>query len=71
MKPTKLLFWGLGMVFLLPGNAQAYIDPGSGALVWQILLAAFFGLCFYAKKTRNWIIDCIKRIVSFKRKDCK
>ncbi len=26
-----------------------YADPGSGALIWQLLLAAFFGLIFYAR----------------------
>jgi hypothetical protein len=30
-------------------RADAYIDPGSGALLWQGLLAAVFGLMFYAK----------------------
>lgn len=30
-------------------RAEAYIDPGSGALIWQGLLAAAFGLMFYLK----------------------
>ena len=28
----------------------AYIDPGSGALIWQAILAAFFGGAFYFRK---------------------
>jgi drug/metabolite transporter (DMT)-like permease len=63
MKLGKLFFFVFGITFLLPANAHAYIDPGSGALVMQMLLAAFFGLCFYLGKTRNWIITLIKRII--------
>ncbi len=29
----------------------AYIDPGSGALLWQAALSAFFGGVFLARKT--------------------
>ncbi len=31
-----------------------YIDPGTGALVWQVLLAGFLGSLFYVKKVLNW-----------------
>ena len=34
-----------------------YADPGSGTLIWQLLVAAFLGLMFYARffvhKIRN------------------
>jgi hypothetical protein len=26
-----------------------YTDPGSGALLWQLLIASFFGALFYAR----------------------
>jgi hypothetical protein len=26
-----------------------YTDPGSGALVWQLLVASFFGILFYLR----------------------
>jgi hypothetical protein len=26
-----------------------YTDPGSGALVWQLLVASFFGVLFYVR----------------------
>jgi hypothetical protein len=29
--------------------AFLYTDPGSGALLWQLLLASFFGALFYAR----------------------
>jgi hypothetical protein len=62
MKLGKLLFLVLGMTFLLPGDANAYIDPGSSAIVWQVLLAVFFGICFYVKKIRYWITGGLKKI---------
>ena len=30
--------------------AQAYIDPGSGAILWQVLAAAFVGVLFVLRK---------------------
>ena len=33
----------------------AYIDPGSGALVWQLTVAALMGALFYLSKVRTWI----------------
>lgn len=31
-----------------------YADPGSGVLIWQLLLAIFFGAAFYFSKLRHW-----------------
>jgi hypothetical protein len=33
-----------------------YTDPGSGVLVWQLILAAFFGGMFYVRKLKNLIL---------------
>lgn len=33
---------------------QAYVDPGSGALIWQTVLAAGFGLLFYIRRIIGW-----------------
>ena len=32
-----------------------YTDPGSGTLVWQLLLAAFFGVMFYFRRFRDFL----------------
>ncbi len=32
-----------------PNNAFAYIDPGSGSLLLQIVMSAFFGALFLAR----------------------
>ena len=44
----------LGMLIVAQPPVYAYVDPGSGALLWQILLAAVFGLMFYVRKIIAW-----------------
>jgi len=41
----------------------AYIDPGSGLLVWQMVGAAFIGALFYLKKTRDLVVRFGRRIL--------
>jgi hypothetical protein len=35
--------------------AKAYVDPGSGALVWQGMLASLLGAAFYFRRAIGWI----------------
>lgn len=35
-------------------QAAAYTDPGSGALLWQLLAAGFFGSLFYLRRLTTW-----------------
>jgi hypothetical protein len=35
-------------------EARAYTDPGSGMLIWQMLLAAFAGAMFYFRRVTTW-----------------
>lgn len=35
-------------------EAHAYTDPGSGMLIWQMLLAAFAGAMFYFRRFTTW-----------------
>jgi hypothetical protein len=34
-----------------------YTDPGSGTLIWQLVLAAFFGGMFYVRKLKDLIVQ--------------
>ena len=36
-------------------SADAYTDPGSGALLWQVGLAAIFGAMFYVRRAVMWV----------------
>jgi hypothetical protein len=58
MKQT-LKFFHLALLALLllasvERPAFAYTDPGSGALLWQALLAGLTGLMFYARRIAIW-----------------
>ena len=44
----------LGMLIAAQTPAYAYADPGSGTLIWQILLAASFGVMFYLRRMIGW-----------------
>ena len=36
-------------------NLLAYVDPGSGQLLWQMLVAAAVGSLFYIKRFRDMV----------------
>ncbi len=44
----------LGLLVVSEKQARAYTDPGTGALVWQMLAAGFVGLMFYLRKFTTW-----------------
>ena len=39
---------------------MVYADPGSGILIWQMLLALFIGATFYFSKFRTWVTTKLK-----------
>lgn len=49
--PAALLFIGL------VGPAYAYVDPGSGSLLLQLLIAFAVGLMFYLRKFRQKVAE--------------
>ena len=69
--PTRMLriakasFTSVVICMIITDDGHAYIDPGSGALVWQALLAAFVGVTFYMRS----IIRRVKEWVSPKKEN--
>jgi hypothetical protein len=46
----KIIYIYLGILYLIfPRTAYAYLDPGTGSYVLQIILAAFVGVAFTIK----------------------
>ena len=45
----------LALLLAVPRPASAYVDPGSGAMVWQILAAMGLGLVFYLRRAGEWL----------------
>jgi hypothetical protein len=43
------------LLLATPQPAHAYVDPGSGAMLWQILAAAVIGSLFYVRKVFTWV----------------
>lgn len=35
-------------------QVEAYTDPGTGALIWQMLVAGFVGALFYVRRFTSW-----------------
>lgn len=49
------LFATLVLLLAIPQMAHAYVDPGSGAMLWQVAAAAAIGSLFYLRKAILWI----------------
>ena len=58
MNCARIVLLVLAINLVLPSPAHAYLDPGSGAMILQILAAIGIGIMFYFQKVR----DAIKRI---------
>ena len=43
------------MLLMFTGPAYAYVDPGSGVFLLQILAAAGVGALFYLRRVRDYI----------------
>lgn len=50
VKEILRLTFALVLIFLIvPPKAQAYLDPGSGSYLTQIIIASLFGVGYLAK----------------------
>jgi len=52
-------FWkGFALLLVLmigtERKACAYTDPGTGAMIWQMLVAGFVGAAFYFRRFTTW-----------------
>lgn len=54
-------FYSILILVATCSDASAYIDPGSGAFVWQVLCAAIVGLLFQAKKVASFFLKLFKK----------
>jgi hypothetical protein len=54
--------------FLFSSNAFAYLDPGSGSILVQILVAILATITFYFRATLNFIKIFLLKIKNFFKK---
>lgn len=52
------------MCCLLPQDASAYLDPGTGSYIFQIIIAGLIAALFFVKLSWRRIKNAIKRIFS-------
>ena len=65
-KNTNIFISALLAFLIAPETAYAYIDPGSGSYMLQILLAALLGAVFFIKSTWHRIKDFLSNLFSTK-----
>lgn len=54
MKRSNVCVLILVLLIATQARVYAYTDPGTGTLVWQLLLAASFGAMFYLRRIVRW-----------------
>lgn len=42
------------LLLLMPAWAFAYVDPGTGTILWQMLLGLLVGASFYFRQIVGW-----------------
>ena len=63
----RLIFVVTVFILLNPQNSYAYIDPGTGSYVIQILIASVLGGLFMLKGFYRKIIDFFKTLFAGKK----
>lgn len=59
--PIKLLIICSAIFIATAQPAYCYIDPGSGSMIWQLIVSAFIGMSFYFRKTIAGVFNKIKK----------
>jgi hypothetical protein len=49
------------LIALFPRPAHAYLDPGTGSLIWQVLLAAGFSVVYVVRRYWKRIVRIFNR----------
>jgi len=67
------LFYVTLTFLVLPGHVHAYLDPGSGSLLVQVLIGAILGSLYYVRlhwdKLANFFVSLFKKNTDGKRKN--
>ena len=55
---SKLIFFAVLLICVIPQPVSAYLDPGFGSMVWQMIAAVVFAAAFtvkiYWQKLKNF-----------------
>ena len=65
MSTKKILIFSITILFLVPSNAQAYLDPGSGSFIIQMIIAFLASIVIFFKNGTIYIKNLILKFVNF------
>ena len=68
-RSTELAIFAAAIYFLIPQKAFAYIDPGTGSYVIQVITAAFIGFLFSIKMFWNNIKVYFSKLLNKQQSD--
>ncbi|HVF92126.1 MAG TPA: hypothetical protein VNH22_18825 [Blastocatellia bacterium] len=54
MRYDKILLFAAILLIVAETKVFAYTDPGTGTLIWQVVMAAIFGAMFYLRRLIAW-----------------
>ena len=54
MRYDKFLLLAAALLIAAETKVFAYTDPGTGTLIWQVVMAAIFGAMFYVRRFIAW-----------------
>ena len=52
----KIALLAVVLLVTFQQDGYAYTDPGSGALLWQIILVSFSAALFHVRRVWHWIV---------------
>lgn len=61
-KKISVLFYAILLVLALAGDALAYLDPGTGSYLLQMIFAAVVGALFTIKMYWHKLINFFKKL---------
>ncbi len=68
-KVSLVLYWSALLWLFAPLSASAYLDPGSGSFVVQVVVASFLGIAFTVKTFWHSITFKISQLFAKKKPD--
>lgn len=67
----NILFFSLFYLFVTPNQAHAYLDPGTGSYITQILIGFALGGLYMVKIFWHRIVKQFKSFYAYFKKDAK
>jgi uncharacterized integral membrane protein len=58
---AKAIIFVMLLVFIIPQPVSAYLDPGFGSMVWQLIVTVLLGVAFTLKMYWQKIRNCFSK----------